>query len=50
MSSVAGETANSVTISLKETLASGAYVVIFRVLSADTHTVEGFITFEIKPE
>ncbi len=49
MSSGAGETANSVTISLKESLAPGAYVVIFRVLSADTHTVEGFITFEIKP-
>jgi copper resistance protein C len=47
---VAADTAKSVTINLKETLAPGAYVAMFRVLSADTHTVEGFITFEIKPE
>lgn len=40
--------AKSVTINLKEDLAPGAYVAMFRVLSADTHTVEGFITFEIK--
>jgi methionine-rich copper-binding protein CopC len=40
--------AKSVTINLKENLAPGAYVAMFRVLSADTHTVEGFITFEIK--
>jgi copper resistance protein C len=39
--------AKSVTINLKEDLAPGAYVALFRVLSADTHTVEGFITFEI---
>jgi methionine-rich copper-binding protein CopC len=39
--------AKSVTITLKENLAPGAYVVMFRALSADTHTVEGFITFEI---
>lgn len=45
---VAADTAKSVTINLKENLAPGAYVVMFRVLSADTHTVEGFITFEIK--
>jgi methionine-rich copper-binding protein CopC len=43
----AGEMAKSVTINLKENLAPGAYVAMFRVLSADTHTVEGFITFEI---
>jgi copper resistance protein C len=42
------EMAKSVTINLKENLAPGAYVAMFRVLSADTHTVEGFITFEIK--
>lgn len=42
------ELAKSVTIRLKEGLAPGAYVAMFRVLSADTHTVEGFITFEIK--
>jgi methionine-rich copper-binding protein CopC len=47
---VAADTAKSITINLKETLAPGAYVAMFRVLSADTHTVEGFITFEIKPE
>ncbi|MGL4608636.1 MAG: copper resistance protein CopC, partial [Trueperaceae bacterium] len=37
----------SVTLTLKEDLLPGAYVAMFRVLSADTHTVEGFITFEI---
>jgi methionine-rich copper-binding protein CopC len=42
------ELAKSVTINLKEGLAPGTYVAMFRVLSADTHTVEGFITFEIK--
>lgn len=42
------ELSKSVTINLKEGLAPGAYVAMFRVLSADTHTVEGFITFEIK--
>lgn len=46
----AGDTAKSVTINLKENLAPGVYAAMFRVLSADTHTVEGFITFEIKPE
>jgi copper resistance protein C len=39
--------AKSVTITLKEDLAPGAYVAMFRVLSGDTHIVEGFITFEI---
>jgi methionine-rich copper-binding protein CopC len=39
--------AKSVTINLKENLPPGVYVVMFRVLSADTHIVEGFITFEI---
>ncbi len=42
--------AKSVTINLKENLAPGAYVVMFRYLSADTHTVEGFITFEVALE
>lgn len=37
----------TVTVNLKENLAPGVYVAMFRVLSADTHTVEGFITFEI---
>ena len=46
----AEELAKSVTINLKENLAPGTYVAMFRVLSADTHTVEGFITFEIKAE
>jgi copper resistance protein C len=41
-------TTNNVTISLKDDLAPGAYVVMFRVLSSDTHTVEGFITFEVE--
>jgi methionine-rich copper-binding protein CopC len=40
---------NTVTINLKENLAPGAYVTMFRILSEDTHTVEGFITFEIAP-
>jgi methionine-rich copper-binding protein CopC len=42
--------AKSVTINLKENLAPGAYVAMFRVLSEDTHVVEGFITFEIAGE
>jgi methionine-rich copper-binding protein CopC len=41
-------TTNNVSITLKDNLAPGAYVVMFRVLSSDTHTVEGFITFEIE--
>jgi methionine-rich copper-binding protein CopC len=39
--------AKSVTINLKDDLAAGAYVVMFRVLSGDTHPIEGYITFEI---
>lgn len=44
------DVAKSVTITLKEELAPGAYVAMFRVLSSDTHVVEGFITFEIAGE
>jgi methionine-rich copper-binding protein CopC len=40
-------TSKTVTINLKKDLAPGAYVAMFRILSDDTHTVEGFITFEI---
>jgi copper resistance protein C len=47
---VAEDMAKSVTINLKEDLAPGAYVAMFRILSADTHTIEGFITFEVAPE
>jgi copper resistance protein C len=39
--------ADSVILSLKENLAPGAYVAMYRVLAGDTHAVEAFITFEI---
>lgn len=37
----------TVTIKLKENLAPGVYVAMFRALSADTHMIEGFITFKV---
>jgi copper resistance protein C len=42
-------TAKKIIIALKDDLAPGAYVVMWRVLSTDTHTVDGFMTFEITP-
>jgi methionine-rich copper-binding protein CopC len=38
-----------VTLRLKDTLESGPYVVMWRVISADTHPVEGFYTFVYAP-
>jgi copper resistance protein C len=42
------DTSATVTLTLKENLAPGAYVVMWRVLSVDTHTVEGSLTFYVK--
>jgi methionine-rich copper-binding protein CopC len=42
------DTSKTVTLTLKENLAPGAYVVMWRVLSVDTHTVEGSLTFYVK--
>lgn len=38
-----------VTIGLREELPAGAYVVMWRVLSIDTHTTQGFLVFEYAP-
>ena len=35
----------TVTLNLDDELAPGAYVVMWRVLSVDSHTIEGFLTF-----
>lgn len=40
----------TVTIRLKETAEPGAYAVIWRALSVDTHVVEGFYVFTYDPE
>jgi methionine-rich copper-binding protein CopC len=42
------DTSKTVTLNVKENLAPGAYVVMWRVLSVDTHTVEGSLTFFVK--
>jgi methionine-rich copper-binding protein CopC len=42
------DTSKTVTLNLKDGLAPGAYVVMWRVLSVDTHTVEGSLTFFVK--
>jgi copper resistance protein C len=42
------ETSKTVTLNLKDGLEPGAYVVMWRVLSVDTHTVEGSLTFFVK--
>jgi methionine-rich copper-binding protein CopC len=44
-----GRTAENVTISLKPGLKPGAYVVMWRVLSVDTHTTSGFFVFVYQP-
>jgi len=45
----AERTADTVTLPLKPDLPAGVYVVMWRVLSADTHTSQGFITFRVAP-
>lgn len=41
--------AAEVALTFAEELAAGHYVVVWRVLSADTHPVEGFFTFSVTP-
>lgn len=40
-------TAETVTLPLKEGLGAGIYVVMWRALSVDTHTTQGFLTFRV---
>lgn len=40
-------TAETITLPLKADLEPGIYVVMWRVLSVDTHETQGFLTFEI---
>jgi methionine-rich copper-binding protein CopC len=42
-------TTTEVAIRLKPRLAAGAYVVMWRVLSIDTHTTQGFYVFTVAP-
>ena len=39
----------TVTLQLKDDLEPGAYAVMWRVLSVDAHTIEGFLTFTYDP-
>ncbi|MBX3142393.1 MAG: copper resistance protein CopC [Trueperaceae bacterium] len=39
-----------ITLIPRAALESGAYVVMWRALSADGHTIEGFLTFDYRPE
>ncbi len=45
----ASGTTKNVTILLKPKLKAGTYVVLWRLLGADTHTVDSFSYFRIKP-
>jgi copper resistance protein C len=40
----------TVTLRLKEELEPGAYAVMWKVLSVDAHTIEGFLTFTYDPD
>ena len=42
-------TTKTVSLKLKPNLKSGVYVVMWKALGADTHTVEGYIYFTYKP-
>ena len=42
-------TTDTVTLALKDDLAPGAYVVMWRVLASDTHTSQGHTLFIIQP-
>lgn len=43
-------TSQELALGLKETLEPGAYVVMWRVLSIDTHTTQGFFVFFYQPD
>lgn len=45
-----GRISAEVLLRMKPDLAPGAYVVMWRVLSIDTHTTEGFYVFHYEPE
>ena len=46
----AGErTSAEITLPLKDDLGPGHYVVMWRVLSTDSHTSQGFVTFRVAP-
>ncbi len=45
----AGATTAEVVLTLKDGLAPGAYVVMWSVLSIDTHTTQGFLVFRYAP-
>ncbi len=42
-------TTETVTLPLKPALGAGVYVVMWRVLSVDSHTSQGFVTFRVLP-
>lgn len=43
-------TADTITVLLKENVAAGPYVVMWRVLSVDTHVVSGYYVFTYAPD
>lgn len=45
-----GRTSAAVEIALRDALEPGVYVVMWRVLSTDTHTTEDLIIFEYRPD
>lgn len=45
-----GRTSAVVTLPLKEGLSAPHFVVMWRVLSTDTHTTQGFFTFSVAPD
>ena len=46
--STTGRTATSVTLPLKPNLVKGAYVVMWKVLSVDTHATDGYYVFYVR--
>ncbi len=42
-------TTETITLRLKEDLPAGTYVVMWRLLSIDTHTTEDFMIFTLEP-
>jgi len=45
-----GAVADDIQILLKEDLPTGPYVVMWRVLSIDTHVTQGFFVFQVQPD
>ena len=45
-----GSVADEIQILLKEDLPPGPYVVMWRVLSVDTHVTQGFFVFRVQPD